>query len=273
MLICAHSGAPCVYNLGMDTAEIEQGLAQGEFFLEYLPIVSLADGCCVGAEALARWQRPGGVLLPDDFMPLVHNTPLAGRLTYWVIDTVAAELSDWLRSDPRVHLCINVPPELLGRGGIAYAAERSGLAEFTRQIVLEITERGVPDLLGMQALNAAPGLGVRLALDDVMLSGVNLAILTRVPFEIIKLDRTLVAQIRPGAPRPEWLAGIASLLKTTALDVVAEGVETDFQAAALQESGVMLVQGFHLARPMRARALEVFHSRNRRPDSKPSGNR
>lgn len=257
----------------MDAAAIEQGLAQGEFFLEYLPIVSLADGCCVGAEALARWRRPTGVLLPDDFMPLVHNTPLAGRLTYWVIDTVAVELSDWLRSDPRVHLCINVPPELLGRGGIAYAAERSGLAAFTRQIVLEITERGVPDLLGMQALSAAPGLGVRLALDDVMLSGVNLAILTRVPFEIIKLDRSLVAQIVPGAPRPEWLAGIASLLKTTALDVVAEGVETEFQAAMLQESGIKLVQGFHLARPMSARELEVFHAQNRRRDTPPSESR
>lgn len=106
-----------------------------------------------------------------------------------------------------------------------------------------------------------------------MLSGMNLAILTRVPIEIIKLDRSLVAQIVPGAPRPEWLGGIASLLKTTALDVVAEGVETEFQAAELQESGIKLVQGFHFAPPMRARELEVFHAQSRRGGTHPSGNR
>jgi EAL domain-containing protein (putative c-di-GMP-specific phosphodiesterase class I) len=247
----------------MDVEAIEQGLANGEFYLEYLPIVDLADGSCVGAEALTRWRRPDGVVMPDEFMPFIHNTPWAGRLTYWVIDTVAAELLDWLHSDPSVYICINVPPEVLGRGGIMYAAERSGLAGFTRQIVLEITERGVPDLLGMQGLDAARGLGVRLALDDVSMSGVNLAILTRIPFEIVKIHQNQVAQIVPGSPLPEWLLGIAALLKTTALQVVAEGVETEFQAATLRESGIHLVQGFHFAPPMPVHELEAFHAKRR----------
>lgn len=253
----------------IDYQAIEEGFSRGEFFLEYMPTVSLDDGRCVGAEALVRWRRPSGVVLPGEFIPMVENTPLSGRLTYWVMDTIAAKLSDWLRAHPEVHVSINVPPEILGRGGLVYAAEKSGLREFLRQVVLEITERGVPDLLGLQALIGIPDTGVRLALDDVTMSGANLAILTRCPFTIIKVDRTLVQQIGPGNPHPEWLQGIAVLLQTTRLDVVAEGVETAFQVAALRGSGVRLAQGFYFARPTSAAGLTEFHARNKTGGAEP----
>ncbi|MGE5320724.1 MAG: EAL domain-containing protein [Hyphomicrobiaceae bacterium] len=128
--------------------KIQNGLDKGEFFIEYLPIIDLAQARCVGAEALVRWQRPTGVVLPDDFIPLIEHTPLSGLLTYWVIDQVALELGDWLKDQQDVELHINVPPEILGRGGLEYAAQKSGLQAVRDKIVLEITERGVPDQLG-----------------------------------------------------------------------------------------------------------------------------
>ena len=73
----------------IDLDTIRDGLAQGEFFLEYLPTVTLADGRCVGAEALARWRRPSGVLQPDEFLHLIEGTHLSGMLTYWAFETVA----------------------------------------------------------------------------------------------------------------------------------------------------------------------------------------
>src|SRR5260370_18197901 len=83
---------------------IHAGLAQGEFFLEYLPTVTLVEGRCVGAEALARWRRPSGLVPPDQFIPLIEETPVAGLLTYWVIETVAKELGEWLRAHEEAHL-------------------------------------------------------------------------------------------------------------------------------------------------------------------------
>jgi EAL domain-containing protein (putative c-di-GMP-specific phosphodiesterase class I) len=246
----------------IDHASIEEGFARKEFFLEYMPIVSLDDGHCVGAEALTRWRRGSRVVPPGDFIPIMENTPFSGRLTYWVIDTVAAELSEWLRAHPEIQVSINVPPEILGRGGLVYAGERSGLREFARQVVLEVTERGVPDLLGLQALIGIPATGVRLALDDVMMSGTNLALLTRCPFNIIKVDQKLVQQIGPGNPRPEWLEGVAAFLHSTRLDVIAEGVETAFQASALRGSGIKLAQGFHFFHPTSVAGLMDFHARN-----------
>src|SRR4249920_2965802 len=124
---------------------IQDGLVQGEFFLEYLPTISLADGRCVGAEALARWRRPSGVLQPSEFIPFVEGTHLAGMLTYWVLETVSAELGDWLRAHEELKIGINVPPEVLGRGGLEHAATKTGVSEIRKQIILEITERGVPD--------------------------------------------------------------------------------------------------------------------------------
>jgi sensor c-di-GMP phosphodiesterase-like protein len=111
--------------INLDT--IRSGLKGGEFFLEYLPTISLDDGHCVGAEALIRWRRPSGIIPPDDFIPVAENTPLSGLITYWVMETVGEELGDWLRDHDDVHVSINVPPEVLGRGGLEYAASKSGL--------------------------------------------------------------------------------------------------------------------------------------------------
>src|SRR5262249_28529742 len=70
---------------------IRAGLTQGEFFLEYLPTVTLAEERCVGGEALARWRRASGVVPPGKFIPLIEETPVSGLLTYWVIETVTKE--------------------------------------------------------------------------------------------------------------------------------------------------------------------------------------
>jgi sensor c-di-GMP phosphodiesterase-like protein len=108
-------------------------LDSDELFVEYQPIVLLSDASCIGAEALVRWRRADTILQPSEFLRAINNTPLSGRLTYWVMDTVAAELGDWLDQHPYVQVSINVPPEILGRGGLHYAAERSGLqARVTR---------------------------------------------------------------------------------------------------------------------------------------------
>src|SRR5262249_26635474 len=156
--------------IGINSSElsaIQGGLAQGEFFLEYLPICSLRTYRCVGAEALIRWRRGTMVLLPGAFMPQVDNTPMAGLLTYWVIETVGQELGGWLRAHPDFRLHLNVPPAILGRGGVAYAVTKAGLLDVAPQIVLEVTEQAIPDTLGVQALSLARRYGVHVALDDV----------------------------------------------------------------------------------------------------------
>lgn len=240
--------------------EIRAGLDRGDLFVEYLPTMRLADARCVGGEALVRWRRGGDILPASSFLPRIENTPLSGRITYWVIETVAAELGDWLDANRAAHISINVPPEVLGRGGIEHSAIRSGLRDRIEQIVFEITERGVPDRLGLDALDVAALHGLRLALDDTMLSGVNLALLTRCNFSMIKISREATAELGPGRPPPVWLAGLQSLIRNSTLQVVAGGIETEYQAKWLHAAGVQLAQGPFFSQPLPASGLKDLYA-------------
>ncbi len=243
----------------IDVDAMRQGLAAGEFFLEYCPFVSLANGACLGGEALVRWRRPTGVVMPDEFIPIAENTPFSGELCYWVIETAAAELGGWLRENPTLSLSINVPPEILGRGGIRYAADKCGLTAVFSQLILEITERGVPDLIGINALDDYANWGIRIAIDDVSrVGGANLAILSRAPLSVIKLAGSLVAQIQVQSPQPDWLEGVASMIRSTQLMVIAEGVETEPQALAARAAGIQVAQGFFFSRPISAASLMAY---------------
>jgi sensor c-di-GMP phosphodiesterase-like protein len=239
----------------IDLDMIRAGLDKDEFFLEYLPILSTEPERCVGAEALVRWQRPDGVTFPDDFVPLAENTPLSGLLTYWVIDRVALEMGDWLRKQDGVEMHINVPPEILGRGGLEYAAQKSGLHDVRHKIVLEITERGVPDQLGLHAIDLAARQGVRVALDDVRIDPASVMVLSRCNAQIIKIDKSVLLDNGVSGTLPRWAEALSVLLKTTDLEVIAEGVETAEQLAMLRAAGVRRMQGHYFSAPLRADAF------------------
>ncbi len=171
---------------------------------------------------------------------------------------MAKELGDWLRAHKEAHIGINVPPEILGRGGMEYAATKTGLSEIRNQIIIEVTERGIPDNLGVATLEAASRSGVRIALDDVTLTGTNLAVLSRCTLDLIKTDRSLVDQITPECPRPAWLDGLSALLQSTQVAVIAEGVETEAQAEALRAAGIPMAQGYYFSRPISAEQLKAY---------------
>ncbi len=247
-----------------DYEAVERGLRNGEFFLEYLPTVELDGGRCVGGEALSRWRRPSGVAQPADFLPLIENTPMSGFLTYCVLEEIARELLDWLKLH-EAFIGINVPPEIIGRGGVDFVAERSGLHQVKDKLVWEITERGVPDKIGVDAVSRWTERGCRVALDDVGTGGANLIVLARCNVEMIKLDREIVAQVRRGEPLPGKLEALAPLMKTGKLEVVAEGVENADQAEALMNAGIRLAQGYHFCRPLSAEAFKTFYSERQVP--------
>jgi len=243
--------------------EIRAGLDRGDLFVEYLPAVRLADARCIGGEALVRWRRGGEVLPSSAFLSRIENTPLSGRITYWTIETVGAELGAWLDAHRETHVSINVPAEIVGRGGIEHALVRAGLRDRMEQIVFEISERGVPDRLGLETIEVAAMCGLRIAIDDTMLTAVNLALLVRSHFNMIKIAREVTAQLGPDKPPPGWLARLQALLKSSTLQVVAGGVETEYQAKWLHAAGVQLAQGPFFSLPLPADGLKDLYAADR----------
>lgn len=249
-----------MYPPKVDPAAIRKGLQANEFFLEYLPVVSLRDGRCLGAEALIRWRRDGRIVPPLEFIPVTERTPLSGLITLWVADKLAEELLDWLRQNPDAFIMLNVPPEIVGRGGLEHVTKKSGLFTYAKQVVLELTERGVPDTLGIEALGETFGLGLRVALDDVTFAGgPNLAVLARCQFAFLKLDRVLIEQIQPGSPSPAWLSSLRPFLAAAPTAAIAEGVETKFQADVLRDASVSAAQGFYFSKPLPVGDFLAYH--------------
>src|SRR5262249_4609872 len=161
-----------------------------------------------------------------------------------------AELGPWLRAHDDIHLGINVPPEILGRGALAYVVYKAGLLDDLGKLVFEVTERGIPDIQGVHALEAAVQRGFRVALDDVNVDNGNMVVYARCHVEIIKLDREVVGQIVRDENPPSWVAALTALLQTTPLEVIAEGVESAEQVEVLRAAGVRMGQGYYFSRPL-----------------------
>lgn len=239
--------------------EVHEAIFQNKLFLEYMPTIALQEnGRCVGCEALVRWHRGSGVVYPMDFVPLVEDTPVSGALTYWVFDTVAKELGDWLREHPGAYVAINIPPEVFGRGALEYVSRKSHLFEIRKQIILEITERGFPDRLGMQELRGLVKEHRLIAMDDVDLDESNLIVLSRQPVPIIKLDREFVENLtRSGA---KGLSQISAFVHLENHYVVAEGVETLEQEQLLRGAGVQYAQGWLYSKSISAVDFKAFYA-------------
>lgn len=246
----------------MITADaVHDAIFAGELFLEYLPTVRLANGQCVGCEALVRWRHGDEIIPPMDFIPVIENTPVSGLLTYWVIDTMGHEMGDWMRRREDVHIAVNVPPEVLGRGGVEYAGYKANLLSVRNRVVLEITERGAPDRLGLEELKEIAGRDVMIAMDDVAVDENNLLALSRVPVDLIKVDLDFVARI--GQPEGEAaIDRMEALIKIGRHLVVAEGVEHATQAQRLNGIGVRFAQGWLFSKPLRAEAMIDWHARH-----------
>jgi len=158
----------------------------------------------------AAWRRGAialaatcGVTFPDDFVPLAENTPLSGLLTYWVIDRVAIEMGDWLRKQDGVEMHINVPPRSSAAADSSMPRRNQGsMTCGTRSSWRSRT--GVPDQLGLHAIDLALARAFRIALDDVRIDPASVMVLSRCNAQIIKIDKSVLLDNGASGALPRW---------------------------------------------------------------------
>ena len=158
-----------------------------------------------------------------------------------------------------VHIGINIPPELLGKGGLEYAANKSGLVKVVDKLIFEITERGFPDESGLEALSSNKG-RVKVAIDDFGAGDANLMQLSQLEADFIKLDKYFIDQIMIEEEIPKIIKGLVGFAKGMGLGIIAEGVETQIQANVLKKLGVDMAQGWLFSKPLNVDSLIEFHS-------------
>ena len=242
--------------------QLHGALERGELFLLYQPIVGLASGEIVGAEALLRWRRPGAdIVAPATFIPLCEQTGLIGPIGRWVLEEACRHAVRWESgrgSRTPLKLSVNVSPRQLRDAGFVDSVARtlasSGFA--AENLVLEITEGVfIRDMaIVLKRLDELKRMGVRLALDDFGAGFSSLGYLSQMPIDILKLDRAFVSRLGTTDERG-LLAGVVALANSLALVTVAEGVETTQQVAELSAAGCATAQGFFFSRPIEALML------------------
>jgi diguanylate cyclase (GGDEF)-like protein len=235
------------------TAELREALANGELRLHYQPQADLLTRRIRGVEALLRWQHPTrGLLAAHEFIRVAERSGVATDIRRFVLETATAQWQEWSSIGISLELAVNLSAidlhDVSLPEEVALLLDRHGLPP--RKLILEITERTLGDEARtrevVERLNA---LGVRLAIDDFGTEYASLSSLRRLPVHVVKLDRSLLADV-PGEPTAEAIVGgSVELAHAIGAIVVAEGIETREQWQFVQMLGCDVAQGYLVGRP------------------------
>jgi diguanylate cyclase (GGDEF)-like protein len=237
-------------------------LQRGEFVLHYQPKVDLGTGAIVGLEALIRWQDPEtGLVPPAQFIPLLEETGLIVQAGSWAMQEAArTAVAFRAKGLPAVRIAVNVSPiQLRQKGFVRSVEEAIGAAGGgAHGLDLEITESVIMHDIGenVRKLNELRAMGVELAIDDFGTGYSSLAYIGRLPVAVIKIDRAFIHKLDSRSENMPIVQTIISLTHELGRKVVAEGVETEDQAALLRKLRCDHYQGYLFSKPLPADGIE-----------------
>lgn len=243
--------------------ELRRAFEEDEFELYFQPQVRLADKGVVGAEALLRWRHPTrGIIAPGAFIDTLAKSAVAFDVGRWVVRAACERAVAWRRMGlPISRIAVNLFPAHAHHNALQDDVE-AALRDFglpPEALELEITENaafnfGEPS----PALQRLHDIGVNLAFDDFGTGYASLSYLTRFPVSRIKIDRCFVAKIADGTSDATIVKSLIAMAHNLGLKVIAEGVETEAQAAFLLNEGCEEAQGFLYSKPLAATDFERY---------------
>jgi predicted signal transduction protein with EAL and GGDEF domain len=270
---------PSMHAAAMNRLKLEDDLRQaesrGELQLYYQPIVSLREGFLSGFEALIRWQRPSfGLVAPAEFISVAEETGLIVPIGLWVLREACSQMRAWqLRfpAEPALTIAVNfsakqfVQPDLVQQ--VIQTLRDTHLdpgslrIEFTESVAMQDAERTA------LILNELKAFGLCTSIDDFGTGFSSLSYLSRLPLDILKLDRSFVAGMENNRESRQVVHTVISLGHGLGMDVVAEGIETVEQANEIRSLGCQYAQGYFFSKPLTQTGAEaLLESGVRKPD-------
>jgi diguanylate cyclase (GGDEF)-like protein/PAS domain S-box-containing protein len=241
------------------TTRLRGTAAQQQFQLHYQPIVRLSDGSVEAVEALLRW--PGSNVSPAVFVPLLESIGLIGDVGKWVLGKALAESDAWRRDEPagKFRVAVNISALQLRRERFAeeVLAAAAAVREGQSRLELEITESALMEdyRRAIAILERLRDAGITVAIDDFGTGHSSLQTLSRLPADILKIDRSFVRDLDTNERHRTLVQTTITLANSFGMTTVAEGVETKEQLAILRELGCDAIQGYHVLRPADAGAI------------------
>ena len=243
---------------------LHRALDQHEFVLHYQPQIALDSGRIIGVEALVRWQHPEqGLIPPGRFIPIAEDSGLIVTIGEWVLFEACRQAMAWRALGlPPLTMGVNLSVIQFRQGNVADTVRRAlvetGLPP--AQLDLELTESilMLDSQTNLDAIHQLKALGTQLSIDDFGTGYSSLAYLKRFAVDKLKIDQTFIRSLASDIDDQAIVRAIIQMAKSLNLKVIAEGVEDAAALERLRELGCQEVQGYYLARPMPATALEAL---------------
>ena len=242
-------------------SELESAIAAGQIVGRYQPIVDLRTGRIAGFETLARWRHSQrGELAGEAFIGLAEQYGAINALGWQMLVGALAQVARWRLIDPDIRVTVNVSGLQLRDPGFAdrLAVARSSAGVEADALMLEVTETVLVegDMVAANLLRLTEH-GIQLALDDFGAGFSSFEYLRRMPFALLKVDRSLLSG--PVGPRDRaFLTSLVGFAQSQGLQTVAEGVETETELELIQFAGFAYGQGYQFGRPMTPSQVDVF---------------
>ena len=234
---------------------MRQGLARGEFSLQYQPQWDLESAELTGVEALLRWNSAEfGCVAPDEFIPIAESSGLIFELGEMALRTACLQARNWAGGHGALKVAVNISGRQLRQPDfvptVARIVAETGVdpasleLEFTESVIMEKADKNIDALLELKRM------GLRLSIDDFGTGYSSLNYLKHFPIDAMKIDRSFIAEVECNSDDAAITEAIISMAHSLKLKVIAEGVENGAQLQFLKGRGCDEAQGFYLALPM-----------------------
>ena len=252
--------------------ELPGAIGRGELDLAYQPVVELASGRPVGAEALLRWRHPRlGPVPPAEFIPVAEDLGLLDEITQWVLHWTCRQLSIWDRDGRDIWVSVNVGAGTLATPAFVAAVSTSLEAHLVpaARLVIEVAEPGITAAAELPALVEHLGqlqeLGVRTAVDHFGTGSTSLSQLRVLPLDLIKIDRQIFGEPAARTGATAIVDVVVKLGRHIGLEVIAQALESESDVAVAGAAGCRYGQGYVLSRPAPPEHLEAYLDEHRVP--------
>ena len=235
---------------------LREALKKKEFYLLYQPQIEMLSHRCLGIEALLRWHHPElGVVSPAQFIPIAEQSGLIQEIGTWVLTTACRQAKIWLEQKLDFgRIAVNVAAPQIQHGDFIQVVENvlktTGLPaaylelELTEGLLMKQTEQNIKQLEKLQ------GMGIKLTIDDFGIGYSSLNYLKRLPIDKLKIDQSFIRDLPHDTNDTAISQAVIALGYALNLQIIAEGVENEEQAAFLKEKGCHQAQGYFFSQPI-----------------------
>lgn len=257
-------------------SDLKRAILDNGFDLHYQPKIDLITGKCVGAEALARWDRPGhGSVSPVTFVPILENNYLMNDFGTHILHLLSAQFDKWTQQNiPNIPLSLNVSPLQLSKNPTGFARFEYALKEVLQmhpslQLDIELTEGTIMQDLEWSSsiIERLKAYGVTFSIDDFGKGFSSLSYLKTLPVTCLKIDKIFLDDLCESKQSEAIVSAIIYMAHQLNMTVIAEGVETAEQYKKLCAMKCDFAQGYFIARPMSAHNFALWLNNNLYPEN------